>query len=176
MKHKGWYVREDSGLLVLLRPNGTASFSVLAHDHLGEDWIWWFCEYLNDDTMRPWPKDGLRMFDTAERGAIFVYDGTPVGFLGFHDFEWLWMPTGPDGEDLGRGHVTTQYIQVDPEMHDKLLEQRVEIARLPEASRMASLAEFIGRVNYHRDETRELAVMYGRMKGLASGRYRRQRL
>lgn len=171
-----WRVRESHGMLALVRPNDTSSFSILANDTVGEDWIWWFAEHMNGDTMRPWPQDGLRMYDTSDRGALFVYDGTPVGFIGFHDCEWLWMPVGPDGEDLGRGHVSTEYIRVDPEMHDKLSTERVQIAMRPEAARMASEAEYIGRVNYHRDETRELAVMYGRMKALARGRSRRQRV
>lgn len=173
--HGRWYVREDAGMLALLRPSGTASFSILAGDVIGEDWINWFADYLNDDYMRPWPQDGLRMYDTAERGVIFVYDGTPVGFVSFHDFEWLWMPVGPDGEDLGIGHASTEYIQVDPEMHDRFMRERVEIARRSEAVRNALSAEFQGRVRYHRDDTRDLALMYGRMKALARGRNRRER-
>jgi hypothetical protein len=170
-----WHVRESHGMLVLVRPNDSSSFSILAHDTVGEDWIWWFAEHMNGDTMRPWPQDGLRMYDTSERGALFVYDGFPVGFISFHEYEWIWMPVGPDGEDLGVGHVTTQYIQVDPDAHDRFVAERVRIASMPEAARLASEAEFAGRVNYHRDETRDLALLYGRMKSLASGRYRRQR-
>lgn len=170
-----WTVREDAGMLVLLRPDDTASFSILANDIVGEDWISWFADYLNDNTMRPWPQDGLRMYDTSDRGALFVYDGTPVGFIAFHEYEWLWMPVGPDGEDLGLDHVTTEYIRVDPETHDSLFNQRVDIASRPEGVRVALEAEFAGRVEYHRDDTRDLAVMYGRMRALSRGRHRRDR-
>lgn len=170
-----YYVSVEDAMC-LLRPDGSLLLALAHGDSLAREWVHWYCEHLNSGPSPvPATLDGLRVFDDDERGAWFIYDGTPVGRVVFTGNEWLWSPTGPDAEQFAAGHPVIERIRVDDEARERFEQERVAIALSPEVARLALEIELQGRIRLHRDDTRELALMYGRMKALISGRHKRLR-
>lgn len=112
--------------------------------------------------------DGLQSHDTD--GQIrFEYDGEPVGEVYWIGGEWLWRALEADGQRLEQP-VT---IKVDPDQSAVFIAERQRIALQPESIREPLLAELEGRLRIFRDETRPMAVMFGRSKSVRRGRERR---
>lgn len=84
------------------------------------------------------------------------YDGDRhLGAVSFVVCAWYWQP------EEGKGHVIDV---LDREAEEALMSQRQSIARQDESVRPALEAEWQGRVNIYRDETADMAVIYGRVQ------------
>ena len=94
---------------------------------------------------------------------IFAWDGEPVGQVtwGVHG-EWWWTPLGKKVRESVR-------IDVDPEQSARFISERQSIARMDETIRDVMLAELEGRLRIFRDETLDMALMYGRAKARSIG-------
>lgn len=141
-------------------------------DDFARQWGEWYVSTRNmpDDTA-PWILDGLRTFSSLDGDAhLFVYNGEPVGTMGWNGMEWwfyglTWDLQSTEGEPV--------HIDVDAEQRAAFTEQREFCAAMPEgAARDTAFAELAGRTKLHRDETRDLAMTRAKLEARRTHRRR----
>lgn len=107
--------------------------------------------------------------DEVHPKRLFLWDGEPVGSIHWSTDSWIWCLL--DG-DVVRESVN---IDVDPEQREQFISERQSAAKLDEPIRDVIMAELEGRLRLFRDETLDMAIMYGRARARTIGRYRRAR-
>lgn len=127
----------------------------VGNDHLAEQWAHWWVSVrtMPDDTPR-WIEDGLRAFTQKDRSVLYVYDGIPVGTLGWNGREWFFWPILTDGELEFGSEV---FIEVDQQAREQAVRDQQAVAVADESVRQTLQAELNGRLRMLRDETYELA-------------------
>lgn len=134
-------------------------------------WASWFVEGLNvgadGDGPPPWPITGLQFFGT-ESAVLFVFDGLPVGRIFWHFTNWAWTSLDTEGTAFN-----LEPIHADPEQSDSFVKERQKIASQDESVLSVLMAELDGRLRLFRDETRPMALMYGRSRSRRRGLERR---
>ncbi len=170
---------DTNGLVVIEDP------AVIAHSLPGDDggpllvvgtqsdmtkqWAAWYAEFLSNvgDGPPPWPIAGLQFFHSQDR-ALFVFDGLPVGQVVWDGTGWQWSSLDQRGARLD-----LESIEVDPDQYATFTKERQQNALCDESLIPVLMAELNGRVALWRDETRDLAFMYGKSRARRRGLHRR---
>lgn len=159
--------------------SGRDDFLVVGVHTAGHTFMWasWYTEWLNlggsgrgalTDGPPRWPITGLQSFRTDEE-ILFVYDGLPVGTIGWNGLEWWWYMLSPDGNLYGK----PEHIDVDPDQRQAFQEERQKVALGSETILPVLMAELEGRIRLFRDESRDLVMMFGRSKARRLGLHRK---
>ncbi len=132
-------------------------------------WAAWFAEKLHDATDGPpaWPFSGLQFFDSPDQ-ILFVFDGLPVGLVVWTATTWMWSALNERG-----ARMDLEAVDVDPQQSAAFNLERQRVAMSDPSVTAVHTAELDGRIRLFRDETRELAVMFGRSKSRRRGLSRR---
>lgn len=97
-----------------------------------------------------------------EDGARFVfsYGEHQLGVVLFLDdaIDWMWVQHGGGEDDIA------SMVHVDREQTERFISERQSIAMQDEPVRSVRQAEWLGRVRMFRDETVDMAVMYGKVQ------------
>ncbi len=153
------------------RPDGDGEFTI--YNSLGQPmlvagptdidrlWAVWFADVLNNVDVAPWPPEGLRVHASTGPNWLYTWYGLPVGTVGWNGLEWWWYALDNHGATLSR---TAVHIEVDEDQRLAFISQRESVAKAPEGAMQEVLnVELAGRIAIFRDETAELAALYGKM-------------
>lgn len=156
------------GNFVITDPAYDTLLVVGPHD-FDRQWAAWYVDVLNRDEVAPWPTQGLRShaaFDSEHPSRLFTWNGLPVGTIGWNGLEWWWYTLDHWGNQFGE----PQHIDVDPEQRARFVTERESVAKQPETVREVMQAELGGRIRMHRDETADMALMYGKVQARRRGK------
>lgn len=148
-QHEGeWAVFDDEVDALLPR-------LMVGNDHLSEQWAHWWISYCTapGDTP-PWIEEGLRAFTNRDRSVLYVFNGEPVGTLGWNGAEWWFYGLESDGSS---SEFAPLYIDVDDEARQRYEGERQQIAASDPSIQPTLQTELEGRMRIVRDETYELA-------------------
>ncbi len=160
----------ESGNYAILNSLGQPYLVIGPHD-FDRQWGAWYTDVVNNlQDVPPWPIAGLRVhaqLDADRPSWLFTWNGLPAGTVGWNGLEWFWWMLDHWGNQVGGGH----HIDVDPEALARFIAERQSVARLDESIRDVMQAELAGRLRLHRDETADMARMYGKIKARQRGKH-----
>lgn len=147
--------------------NNDTPYLTASPDPLAQQWTAWYADVLMQQQSVAWPLGGLQVFkSTDDEAMLFLWNGLPVGTIGWNGGEWWWHNL----EHWGHQYGTSIHIEVSLTERRQFQVEHEAIATQPEHLRSALHAELAGRRRAFRDETCDLAELWGKARAMKVGR------